>query len=277
MLASGSHGAELWVSGSGERLIVKRHPTSSRVDLEVVVARVDTLRRAGVPVPVTSVSEADGDAVLLQAFVAGRSATEWRLNLDLVDHLLGLVERQSGLADASASEWTDLMTTSLVIGLPGYCEHESLRQLSKSSCELLDRIESVGRDPVTATLSATDLVHYDLNPTNVLSADGHQVTAIIDWDGVRAGDLAFDLGVLAFASSWADIEPAALDRIVGRIPRHVDPRRAGGLHAPCLPALCRLDHSSRSAADRRRALIFAPATTSTACRRVSRSWARRSA
>jgi thiamine kinase-like enzyme len=42
-----------------------------------------------------------------------------------------------------------------------------------------------------------DIVHFDLNLTNLLQLDG-RISGVVDWDGVCAGDRAFDLATLLF-------------------------------------------------------------------------------
>jgi aminoglycoside phosphotransferase (APT) family kinase protein len=88
------------------------------------------------------------------------------------------------------------------LGLEAYQEHRSLRVFSDASRDLLQRVREVGNDPVVGRLRADDLVHYDLHSVNVISDDGHHVSGVIDWDGVRSGDRSFDLAVFAFTGMW---------------------------------------------------------------------------
>ena len=55
------------------------------------------------------------------------------------------------------------------------------------------------------------IVHWDFTPDNVLVRDG-RVSGVIDWEGVRAGDPAFDLVTLAF---YAPGTPLLEDELSG--------------------------------------------------------------
>jgi aminoglycoside phosphotransferase (APT) family kinase protein len=81
---------------------------------------------------------------------------------------------------------------------PGFCLHGTLRSYSPRAALLLERIEARGAEQ-DAT-SGRDLVHYDFHLGNVLvdPDNTNHVTAIVDWNGVRAGDVALDLVLLRF-------------------------------------------------------------------------------
>jgi aminoglycoside phosphotransferase len=198
--AGSSHGAELWRDDTNRRIIVKQHPGASVSELESVARRVKRLRAAGVPAPDTTVARHGAGALLIHDYLPG--VADPALNSSLLDDLIRVVELEAGLADGSATEWADLIHTSLTVGLAGYQEHRSLSTFSDASRELLHRIRAVGEDPVVSRLPAADLVHYDLHTRNVVSDDGHRVSGVIDWDGVRPGDRSFDLAVCAFTSMW---------------------------------------------------------------------------
>lgn len=44
---------------------------------------------------------------------------------------------------------------------------------------------------------ASDIVHFDFNPANLLISNGAN-SGVVDWDGVFAGDCSFDLATLLF-------------------------------------------------------------------------------
>jgi aminoglycoside phosphotransferase (APT) family kinase protein len=207
----GSHGAELWGSESGRRVIVKHHRDAPLVVFETIVRRIDAMRRAGVPAPATTVAAHGDDVLLIHDYLPGRSDPE--LTRPLVDDLLAIVEREAGLADDSAQLWAGLVQTSLTDGLDGYCEHGSLATFSDASRSLLARARHVGQDPSVSQLRAPDLVHYDLHTNNVLSEDSRHVSGIIDWDAVRSGDRALDLAILAFTSTWKTADNGLLEQI----------------------------------------------------------------
>ena len=237
----GSQGAECWQDAGGRRVVVKHHPGAPLTAMQTVQARVDRLRAAGMPAPATDVVGVDGGVFLVHDYLPGRS--DPRLTRSLADHVLALVECEAGLADESF-EWAPLIQASLTTGLTGYCEHESLQSFSDASGALLARVRTVGADPAVNHLAAPDLVHYDLHLDNVLSEDGQQVSGVIDWDAVRAGDRALDLGLLAFTSSWKTTDTAVLDQLWSAFLVDQHARRTRHLHAPRGAATRRLDHPS---------------------------------
>jgi hypothetical protein len=178
---------------------------------ETISRRIDILRRAGVPAPATTVAAHGDDVLLIHDYLPGRADPV--LTSRLVGDLIGIVEREAGLADDSAEHWPELIRTSLTDGFPGYCEHGSLLEFSDASRALLRRIRSVGRDRSVARLAAPDLVHYDLHTVNVVSDDGRRVSGIIDWDSVRAGDRSLDLGNFAFTSLWKTPDSAVHEQV----------------------------------------------------------------
>lgn len=196
----GSQGAEQWRDRSGRQVVVKRHPAVAARQMDAIVARIERLRSAGVPAPVTTVALGGDHVYLVHDYVPGRS--DPTLTPGLVGHLLEIVQRESGLADDSAAEWAPLIRGSLTDGLQGYCEHGSLSTYSEESRALLHRLRAAGREATRIALPALDLVHFDLHPDNIISDDGLRVSGVVDWDAVRAGDRALDLALLAFTSSW---------------------------------------------------------------------------
>ena len=200
LYSGGSQGAELWGSDSGLLVVVKRHPGAPLRHFEAIARRVETLRRAGLPAPATSVAVDGTDVLLVHDHLPGSS--DPALTRPLVEDLLAASRLGIGLADESAGEWQELIRSSLTVGLDGYCQHESLESFSAESRALLEQVRAVGRDSSLDRLVADDLIHYDLHPDNVLSVDDQSITGIIDWDAVRAGDRALDLALLFFTSSW---------------------------------------------------------------------------
>lgn len=195
-----SQGAELWASSSGRRVIVKRHPEASLAHFEAIGRRIEVLRTAGVPAPATTVTTHEADVLLIHDYLPGRADPV--LTSSLIDDLIGIVERERGLADDSAAQWPRLVQESLTIGIAGRNEHASLQSFSADSNKLLQRVRQVGQDSSVRRLKAPDLVHCDLHTVNIVSVDSQHVSGIIDWDGVRAGDRAIDLAKLAFTSLW---------------------------------------------------------------------------
>ena len=71
-------------------------------------------------------------------------------------------------------------------------------------------------------LPSEDVVHVDFHHRNVLLAEG-AVAAVIDWEGCRSGDAAFDLVTLAFGLTVARVPAAARERMWDEARRRAAP------------------------------------------------------
>jgi Phosphotransferase enzyme family len=163
---------------------------------------MDLARAWGLPIPryEAVIPLADGSVAVLQERAPGVPVTE--TTAALVDHVVGLAEVRRNLVAGTRFEGRgfDLFLTT---SGPGFCHHEPLRTHSDATRALLARIEAVGAEHGDV-LTGTDLVHLDYHLGNVLvyERDPDRVAAIVDWGGIRAGDLAVDLAILRFDLSW---------------------------------------------------------------------------
>ena len=207
--AGGEVGAYHAEDEHGRRLIVKW--TDDPADagrLELVVHRVNGLRARGYPVPeYLGAWAVDGAAVVVQEAIPGRWCDD--VTHALVDQVLVIGPLQSGAADGSGG-WADYMRRTLTEGAQGYCLHEPLRVHSPETRRLLDWVESVGRD--VGRLPEGDLVHVDFHHRNMLREDG-LLTAVVDWEGCRPGDRAFDLVTFCFGMTDAVQEAGVEERV----------------------------------------------------------------
>jgi thiamine kinase-like enzyme len=87
-------------------------------------------------------------------------------------------------------------------GGDGYCLHQTML-LRSDTVHLLRRIQAVARRGATGAVRSDDVMHFDLNPANILHLDG-KLTAVVDWNvpftGSSQGDRGFDLATLLFYS-----------------------------------------------------------------------------
>jgi len=72
-----------------------------------------------------------------------------------------------------------------------------MRNHSSETEALLRRLQALVSAGEASLPSPADIVHYDFNPANILVV-GPTVSGVVDWEGVRAGDRAFDLATLLF-------------------------------------------------------------------------------
>jgi hypothetical protein len=123
-----------------------------------------------------------------------------RITRALVDQLLELLSDRASLM----GENSDAGPLSLHL-LEGAPSHDSLRNCSHRTHQLLEWIEGVGAF-YGDTLSGPSAVHFDYQPGNVLVHPDRpdEVTAIVDWGGAVASSSGFDLVTLA----WSSFGPA---------------------------------------------------------------------
>jgi hypothetical protein len=178
--------------------------------LEAMVRRVERLRIKGYPAPHYHEPVAfAGGVALLQERVQGA----WSDDIDepLIVAALGCNDLQAGEGKASSS-WHDFVAGTLVDGADGYCLHAPLAAFSARTRAALKWIERVGRE--LPALPADDLVHVDFHHRNLLRTRG-ALAAIVDCEGMRPGDRAFDLVTFCFGFTHAR-GAAGLDELVWR-------------------------------------------------------------
>lgn len=165
--------------------------------LDDVMRLMDLAWEAGIPLPRYEAVFDVGDlgAAVIQERAFGQTPTA--VSPNLVESLIDLVERRRGIL-AGTSFSGRPMPVYLASSGPGWCLHESLRSYSTHTAALLQEIEALAG--TVDHVVGDDLVHLDYHLGNIL-VDPDQpgtVTAILDWDGARAGTVAIDLAILAF-------------------------------------------------------------------------------
>ena len=167
---------------------------------------MEIARDAGTPVPRYEAVVDVGalGAAVFQERAPGRAPGE--VTSELVERLIELAELRRGLLAG-----TDYARRPMPLYLgrsgPGFCQHEPLRAHSARTARLLEAIEALA-DPDDSVVG-DDLVHLDYHLGNVLVDPDRPgvVTAVLDWDGARAGCLALDFAVLAFDLTWRSPGP----------------------------------------------------------------------
>ena len=66
---------------------------------------------------------------------------------------------------------------------------------------MLERLQSIARRNANASIRSDDVVHFDMNPANVLH-NGGRLSGVVDWNapfsGAAQGDRGFDIATLLF-------------------------------------------------------------------------------
>jgi aminoglycoside phosphotransferase (APT) family kinase protein len=104
------------------------------------------------------------------------------------------------------------VAASVLSGARSYLRLATLRDHSDRSRQLLARCQDSVRRFVDRVPEADSIVHWDFTPDNVLVRAG-RVSGVIDWEGVRAGDPAFDLVTLAFYAPGTPVLEHELGRL----------------------------------------------------------------
>ena len=243
-LAGGEVGATEVRGEDGSRFVLKwwdGDPASGRR----AGLLVERLRERGYPIPRFVIADdLGGVRVMLQEFVDGQASDD--VSGETVDTLLALNRLQVGEGDEDSGAWSSYIVGSLLDGCEGYCVHESLRDYDPRTAALLETIRATGA--AVGELPAGDIVHLDFHHRNVLM-DAGGVVAVIDWEGCRSGDAAFDLVTLAFGLTVARVPATARDVVWAEARRRTTPEalRAYAAHM----ALRQVDWSirHRTAAD----------------------------
>lgn len=154
------------------------------------------LRELGYPAPRYVLVEADW---ALQEELPGEPLEPWRpLPDEIAAQLLALHELHAeAFPVAMPGSWPRVVASSVLSGARSYLRLATLRDHSDRSRELLSRCQEAVQRFVDRVPEMEAIVHWDFTPDNVLLLDG-RVSGVIDWEGVRAGDPAFDLVTLAF-------------------------------------------------------------------------------
>ena len=204
--AGGEIGAERWLDDSGTAFVLKRGRSAARA-----AAATSRLRELGYPAPRYVHVEDDW---ALQEELPGEPLEPWLpLSDEIAAQLVSFLELHSEpFPVATPGSWRRVVAASVLSGARSYLRLATLRDHSGRSRELLARCQDAVRRFGERLPELGAIVHWDFTPDNVLVRDG-QVTGVIDWEGVRAGDPRFDLVTLAFYAPGTEL----LERALGEV------------------------------------------------------------
>jgi aminoglycoside phosphotransferase (APT) family kinase protein len=198
------------VAAGDDELVVKLVPGAPRAidNQRRLVRLVRDLRRRGYPAPeYVGVGESGGTIFTVQRRLPGQTlqgepgmppAPE--LFAAVLPSLLTAIELQRGAGDLACPPWPAWLLDTIETGGDGYCLHATMRQ-SPRSAALLRRLQTLARRNRRDEARTRDVVHFDMNPANILHAAG-RLSGVVDWhipfDGAGQGDRGFDIATLLF-------------------------------------------------------------------------------
>lgn len=190
--ATDSHDMPVVLKWTPDQTIAERY--------ETLIPSLDKLRAGGVPVPAYSlITEFDGGILSAQQALPGKP--EDNPPPSAIEDMTKYISAQAGLdgppPTAEQENWGEYVVHSLCVGGDELCTHEPLRQFSKETAAILDKIQAAGNASLPKAFPNNGLVHLDLHTDNVLIDEG-RVSGIIDWEGACAGDHNYDLVQFAF-------------------------------------------------------------------------------
>jgi hypothetical protein len=223
----GESGSTFAVAADGVELVVKLVPAARRAmdNQRRLIRLVSDLRRRGYPAPhYVGVGESGGSIFTVQrpcqvtpctGVLACRPHPTYSRRCSLASLLPsrskatratwpsrhgphGCSTRRTGPSDAhhSPRRRPDPIET----GGDGYCLHATMGQ-SPRTAALLRRVQTLARRSRRGDARTCDVVHFDMNPANILHAGG-RLSGVVDWnipfDGAGQGDRGFDIATLLF-------------------------------------------------------------------------------
>ena len=198
------------VAAGGQEFVVKLVPAAGQaIDNQLRLVRmVRDLRQRGFPAPeYVGVGESSGTIFTLQRRLPGqplhRGAGEQPapgLFAAVLPSLLAAVELQRDAGDLARPPWPAWLLDTIEAGGNGYCLHATMCQAPRTAA-LLGRLQSLARRNQWDEARTRDIVHFDMNPANILHAGG-RLSGVVDWnipfDGAGQGDRGFDVATLLF-------------------------------------------------------------------------------
>jgi aminoglycoside phosphotransferase (APT) family kinase protein len=118
-------------------------------------------------------------------------------------HLMRLVELQADRG-TGATDWPASIVRRILHGDSQYNFPHAMEGHSTAARSLLQRARTIAMESVDVRCRTRDIVHQDLNPSNIL-VSGDRIAAILDWEDTTVGDRAWDITEALFCA-WEKAE-----------------------------------------------------------------------
>jgi fructosamine-3-kinase len=132
--------------------------------------------------------------------------------------VLSLIERHAGAAPNPGAGLRESLIASVLEGFTDWCVLDSMRNDPRAAA-VLARVQEIARSSRDVAMRTGDAVHFDFHHGNILIDDAG-IASVIDWEGCRAGDRAFDLATLLYYSYPDPVLRDALWERAGEIASH---------------------------------------------------------
>jgi fructosamine-3-kinase len=195
--APGDTKAAWRVTDPAGRTMLMKWSAGSEFHAAEAAALASRLRAAGYPVEEFSYWGTDGAiSYTVRPWIEGRVlGAELRRYLDQV---LALIEMHAGAAPDPRGGLRESLIASVLEGFAEWCVLDSMRNHPRGA-QVLERVQAIARASARVEMRTGDAVHFDFHHGNILVGDAG-VAAVIDWEGCRSGDRAFDLATLLYYS-----------------------------------------------------------------------------
>ncbi len=195
--AMGEQGAYALLDAQGQRFVLKWRPGTDHMRQTLYAqALAEHLRMQGYPAPAyLSIGTAlEGIYIVQQALPGTPMPCLTAQNLPDVLQLLALHATQ---APPGPRDWPLEVIQTVMQGGNGYCLHTSLQHHSPETASMLKTLQGLVTAHQKSISEIEEIVHFDFQAANLL-VHQHTLSGVVDWEGARAGDSAFDLATLLF-------------------------------------------------------------------------------
>lgn len=195
--ATGEQGAYALLDAQGRQYVLKWQPGTDQLErIYYAQAVTERLRAPGYPAPAyLHIGVALGGTYTVQQALPGTPMQ--RLTFQHLSGVLKLQALHTTQAPPGPRYWPREVIQTVMQGGNGYCLHTSLQQHSLETAAMLHALQRLVVAHQQSISETNEIVHFDFQAANFLV---HQETmsGVVDWEGARAGDSAFDLATLLF-------------------------------------------------------------------------------
>ncbi|MEY9862740.1 aminoglycoside phosphotransferase (APT) family kinase protein [Catenulispora sp. GAS73] len=192
-------------------------------------------RAAGWPTPAWLMAGSTPSGYPYQVQEIAEGTHPERVTRNLVQAALPVLDVQAGLRPETDQDWSAYDHAVVFADESGFSS--TLAAYSPAGAEFVETMRRWVAPHRGAELCTTDLVHGDLNPSNIFLVDG-RISALVDAEALGKGSRFHDLAtLLTYAHLWDGGEPGVCDDLLAYARRHAAPGELEVSFASCLLGL----------------------------------------